>query len=443
MWDRMMESYSKLSPERDENPAALKKRSNWLNVLCFYIFGMMAFFYQEMLYTASEDILSGRQLPTSTILVTFVTPLAAIKLIAPWFIQKISYVFKVCFISTCMVTGLALIIFTEDMRLKLVGIAVNAVATGVAEVVFLALTSFYPQVCISAFVAGTGMASLVSPLYYTGVTTWSCVSPKTAITLTIPLPALIIIFYALLDRENIANGNGAEHKNVQYTIVGSEPDSPHQSTDLPEKSQFSQKLRIGFKILPFIIPLFLSFFAEYMSNSSVITTIGFPDSHVPPRDHFLFYSLSYRIGKFIGRSYLFVFACLPPEAVDFLTCNKTWVFAALEISHLIFFLFESWYHFVGYIWIVIALCSTLGLVAGMIVLHSPFAVSRFVSPEEKEFALGLLTVGNSLGGLVAGFVGLAVEPFLTDKCVQHFSAAQEFCFTRHKNMTGWEYNIHC
>ena len=168
MWDRMMESYSKFSPERDENPAALKKRSNWLNVLCFYIFGTMAFFYQEMLYTASEDILSGRQLPTSTILVTFVTPLAAIKLIAPWFIQKISYVFKVCFISTCMVTGLALIIFTEDMRLKLVGIAVNAVATGVAEVVFLALTSFYPQVCISAFVAGTGMASLVSPLYYTG-----------------------------------------------------------------------------------------------------------------------------------------------------------------------------------------------------------------------------------------------------------------------------------
>ena len=119
------------------------------------------------------------------------------------------------------------------------------------------------------------------------------------------------------------------------------------------------------------------------------------------------------------------------------------IVSVLEMAHLIFFLFESWYHFVWYIWIIIALCSTLGLVAGMIVLHSPHAVSRYVTPEEREFALGLLTVGNALGALVAGFVGLAVEPFLSKKCTEHFSASQEFCFTRHRNMTGWSNNIHC
>ena len=163
-----METFCKFSPERGDKSTASNRQSSWLNVLCFYIFGMMAFFYQEMLYTASEDILSGRRLPTSVIIVTFVTPLAAIKLIAPWFIQRISYVVKICFIATCMVAGLVLIIFVKEMHLKLVGIAMNALATGIAEVVFLSLTSFYPQVCISSFVAGTGMASLVSPLYYTG-----------------------------------------------------------------------------------------------------------------------------------------------------------------------------------------------------------------------------------------------------------------------------------
>lgn len=168
MWDRVMEIFCKFSPERAKKPPSTDITTSWLNVLCFYIFGTLAFFNQEMLYTASEDILSGRQLPTATVLVCFVTPLMLTKITAPWFIQRISYVAKTGFIALCMILGLTLVVFVEDVRMKLVGIALNAIATGTAEVVFLGLTSFYPQVCISSFVAGTGMASLVSPLYYTG-----------------------------------------------------------------------------------------------------------------------------------------------------------------------------------------------------------------------------------------------------------------------------------
>ena len=120
-----------------------------------------------MLYTASQDILSGRKLPTTTILICFVAPLMVTKIIAPWFIQKIPYVARVSFIALCMITGLVLVVFVEDIKVKLVGISLNAIATGASEVTFLALTSFYPQTYISAFVAGTGMACLVSPLYYT------------------------------------------------------------------------------------------------------------------------------------------------------------------------------------------------------------------------------------------------------------------------------------
>ena len=170
-------------------------------------------------------------------------------------------------------------------------------------------------------------------ILFAGVTTWSCVSPKMAIMFTIPLPVLLLIFYALLDKDLITNGNrsGEEHSNVKYTIIGSTSDthSPDQSVALPEKPPCSEKLRIGLKILPFIIPLFLSFFAEYLSNSSVITSIAFPESHLRPRDHFLFYSLAYRSGKFFGRSYLFIFACLPQDTLEFLSCNKTWVFAGM------------------------------------------------------------------------------------------------------------------
>ena len=136
--------------------------------ICFCVFGIFTFFNQEMLLIASQDILSGLKLPTATILICSVTPLMITKIITPWFIQKIPYFVKVLFVALCMTLGLSLIVFVENIKVKLVGIALNSMATGTSEVTFLGLTSFYPQRYISAFVAGTGMACLVSPLYYTG-----------------------------------------------------------------------------------------------------------------------------------------------------------------------------------------------------------------------------------------------------------------------------------
>jgi len=136
--------------------------------LCFCVFGTFTFFNQEMLLIASQDILSGLKLPTSTILICLVGPLTITKIIAPWFIQRIPYVVKVSFVVLGMTLGLVLIVFVENINVKLLGIAVNSMATGTSEVTFLGLTSFYPRTYISAFVAGTGMSCLVSPLYYTG-----------------------------------------------------------------------------------------------------------------------------------------------------------------------------------------------------------------------------------------------------------------------------------
>ena len=289
-------------------------------------------------------------------------------------------------------------------------------------------------------------SALISLFIFLGITTWTCVSPKTAIMAVIPLPLLHLVFYAILDKSFITNSPSSrgEYTIIQgeYTIIPSNSDikDPFE-TDI-QSSICGEKLRIGVKILPYIIPLLLSFFAEYLSNSSVITTIA-PNSKVPPRDHFLYYTFSYEIGKFLGRSHLFILSCLPSDYLEALRCNKTWVFALIELAHLLFFLLESWYHFVWYMWIVTFLCFTLGLVAGMLVLNSPHAVSGHVAPEEKEFALGLLTVGNAVGGFLAGLVGLIVEPYLRKKCLIHFSASKELCFTRTQNTTGWDSNIHC
>lgn len=168
MCDRIKELLRKRGSEAEKTPVGSHSKINWLNTVSFCVFGTFTFFNQELILIASEDILSGRHLPTATVLVCYVTPLMITKIVCPWFVQRITYLAKASFITLCMITGLSLIVFVEDIKVKLAAIALNAIAAGASEVIFLSLTSFYPQISISAFVAGTGMSSLISPLYYTG-----------------------------------------------------------------------------------------------------------------------------------------------------------------------------------------------------------------------------------------------------------------------------------
>lgn len=277
--------------------------------------------------------------------------------------------------------------------------------------------------------------------------------PKTAILITAPWSILFLIFYAILDKgpllegpvatsevllnyEKIKESDDSDEEEIQHFSRGETP------LKKPTGLTCNDKMNVSWKLIPFIIPLFMSFFAEYLINSSIVTTVSFPASGILPRDHFQYYSLSYRIGKFVGRSYLFVFAfCFDMSA--FMKCRHTWVFALINMLHLLLFLLESWYHFMPGIWMVIILCSTLGLNSGFIVLHSPHAVSSVLTPVEREFGFGLLTVGNAVGAFTAGLVGLATEPFLKKECHLHFPQQKEFCFTRQRNSTGWTTNVHC
>ena len=150
-----------------ESPASDTK-TWWLNTFCFYIFGFFAFFNVEMFLIGAQDILSGRNVPTAILITCFEGPLVMAKLVIPLFQQKIPYVVKVFFITSFMILGLSLVVFVKDFRVKILGVGLNAMAAGANEATFLALASFYPKLCISAFVAGTGTGCLVAALYYTG-----------------------------------------------------------------------------------------------------------------------------------------------------------------------------------------------------------------------------------------------------------------------------------
>lgn len=270
----------------------------------------------------------------------------------------------------------------------------------------------------------------------TGLTTWSCLAPRTTIMITIPWPFLLFLFYALLDKEPI-------EKKKTFVVEG-ENDSPvEDKLENTQSISFSERLIIAKDIFPFILFLFITYFSEYISNHAIITTLAFPNAPFGPRDHYPYYILSYHIGKFMGRSHLFLVTAVAPKLVHYIRIKRTWILALIAFVHGVFFLFASWFRFVPRVEIIIALCATEGFTAGSMYLNSAHTVSDLIAdPESREFALCLLTVGNACGKLAAGLVGLFQEPLLKKHCIEELKLG-EYCLTRHTHKAGWNKNSHC
>ena len=281
-------------------------------------------------------------------------------------------------------------------------------------------------------------------LYLTGLSTWLCLAPKRTLSTTFPWPFLVLVTYFILEKKDI-DSNAKGHGGGGYEKLPlSENTSSDEQNATPEHGlTWEEKFSVTKQILPYITFLFLTYFAEYLSNHSVITTLAFSNSSFSPRDHYQYYIVCYQVGKFLGRSHIFLLSCTCSKVVPYVRVKKTWIFALVEIAHLMFFTFASWFRFVPHVSIVLILCITEGFVAGSMYVNSAHTVSEVVSdPKQREFALGLLTIGNGIGKLTAGLVGLHLEPELKSHCVYDLKL-QDQCITRYSTESGWETNMRC
>lgn len=214
-----------------------------------------------------------------------------------------------------------------------------------------------------------------------------------------------------------------------------------ENSQTENKSEEPDELTIKFKtaatISPFIFCLFVTYFSEYLANHAVITTLAFPSNTISPRDHYPYYMLTYHIGKFLGRSHVFLITCFSPGLLKYVLVKKTWILALISFAHLLIFLSMSWFRYVDHISYVLILCVTEGFIAGSMYVNSVHAVTETIDDlRQKEFALGLLTVGDATGKLFAGIVGLWHEPMLKKHCLEKLDLGM-YCFTRHATRKGW------
>ena len=140
-----------------------------ITIIAFFVFGFLIYAIYSLIISGAQDILAGTFVPTSAVLVANVGPYFLVTVVAPYFIQKISYFPRVLAIFCLEATGLVMVVASKKVAARLLGISLSSFGFGLGELSFIAMTSFYHDAAVSAFSAGTGAGISLAPLYYTGI----------------------------------------------------------------------------------------------------------------------------------------------------------------------------------------------------------------------------------------------------------------------------------
>ena len=153
---------------KDEEEIVNPKKERMRNLLAFYSFGALIYTVYSVIIAGAQDILAGTFIPTAAVLVTNVGPYFLVTMIAPYVIHKMPYVVRIVAIYAFFTAGLFMIVYGQEVYLKLVGICVTSLGAGIGEVSFFTLSAHYEKVAVTAYSAGTGSGFILGPLYYTG-----------------------------------------------------------------------------------------------------------------------------------------------------------------------------------------------------------------------------------------------------------------------------------
>ena len=150
-----------------------------------------------------------------------------------------------------------------------------------------------------------------------------------------------------------------------------------------------------------MLPLLLVYIAEYTINQGVSPTLLFPLPSTPFYHYRAFYptyNAIYQSGVFISRS-----------STPFVRIHRLYLPSLLQCVNLVVLILQALFDFIPSVWIVFAIIFWEGLLGGAVYVNTFAEISDKVREEEREFSLGAVTVSDSAGICVAGFVGMVLE----------------------------------
>jgi len=348
---------------------------------------------------------------------------------------------------------------TSLMVVQLIGVALGSCQLALGEASFLALASCYTdggagksgaaRRLLSAWASGTGAAGPLGYLWTMSLHEWFNLDFRTTLLLGVPFLALpyVAIYLMGLDqpqrspmmeqhtKQPVLEYEGEEDMGTIYAMVIDGPATAcalsggggadvyaatnnHQTT--PPQNMYtatlsklrtiqatiSSKALILTELWPYMVPLFLVYFAEYALQSGVWTVIGFPVGDESSREWFYHYSnWLYTAGVFISRT-----------SGRYLQASMwtLWFMPALQFANLAFYLAVAVYKFWYGPWL-LAPAFYAGLLGGAVYVNSFTRIVKDLPLERREAALSIVTTADTCGILVADVFGLYVQSCIYEK----------------------------
>lgn len=162
----------------------------------------------------------------------------------------------------------------------------------------------------------------------------------------------------------------------------------------------AQKLRYTLALWPYMLPLFLVYFAEYAMQSGTWSAMGFPVSSPTARAAFYSYAnWCYQAGVFVSRSSGMLFQA---------GRRMLWAMPLMQCALLLFFVADAATHF----WYnngLLVVCFGTGLLGGAVYVNAFTLIAKEVAPGMVEFSLGAACVADSLGIALADAAAVLLQ----------------------------------
>jgi len=346
-----------------------------------------------------------------------VAPAIVVKWSSQYWFDRVSYARRMSACAVLMALSFVLVAFGARVPTKLLGVVCCSLQSALGEASSLALTSRFPRserrLLLTGWSSGTGIAGIAGYVWvavFLHVLGASFGAMLASALLVLPAAWTFLYHFRIHgsfrddvcrdERKHVGDGDGDDNDNDNDNDDGNDKDLDQEA--IGRRYALEQHHDTS-SLLPYSLPLFLVYFAEYACQSGVWITIGFPPDSEEARKRFYSASnIAYQVGVFLSRSSGAVF--------ELAVSQLPWL-AAFQFGLLFFFVVVSALK-VLYGWWLLAPAFVTGIFGGLTYVNAFRLLGGDSHPAVRERNLALTSTADSLGVACADLIGVALQRVL-------------------------------
>lgn len=268
-----------LQMDPPKTASSLDKRELFRLSAAFLVLGLINNTPYVVVLSAAQDLVP-RDIAVGVVLFVNIFPSLCAKLGWPYLVRGTVRYAKRVVSCTCMtLSGMLLVAFSPSVGLRLLGIAIASFSSGLGEMTALQLSTTLDEVAASRavgwFASGTGAAGICGALLW-WILRGLGVRIGLAVCSAVPL-GFSLAYFVILPRKALSD---SQQKSEYTPVASGEEDlddpSPIQTIST-QALTLSTKLELAKPlVLPFMLPLFFVYMAEYTINQGVAPNLLYP-----------------------------------------------------------------------------------------------------------------------------------------------------------------------